>query len=145
MLNIALEYLKSGYSIIPLHKRSKIPVIKWEQYQKKLPTIDEVSYWFSKDVNIAIITGAVSGLVVVDIDENKGGKPQEIYRRFPTQMVAKTGNGYHFYYTHPKWHVDNYAGIKEGVDVRGDGGYVVAPPSVHPNGAIYSWLDEIPW
>lgn len=144
MLVTALEYLKKGYSVIPLHKGSKIPVVKWMEFQKRLPTVDEISDWFSNDCNLGFVTGAISNLVVIDVDTLKGGKAEKIYDRFPTELIAKTGNGYHFYYKHPGWHVDNAVALEDGIDVRGDGGYVVAPPSVHPNGAIYRWLDAIP-
>lgn len=145
MLKQALEYLKQGYSVIPLSKRSKIPAVEWKLYQSRKPTVDEVVKWFEgRELNIGIVTGHVSKLVVIDIDIDKGGKPLEMIDRFPTDMICKTGKGYHLYYTHPGWVVENHVELLTGVDVRADGGYVVAPPSVHPNGAIYSWVDAIP-
>lgn len=146
MLKEALMYLSRGYSVFPLHKKSKIPAVEWAEFQRRLPTVDEVTHWFDKrELNIAIVTGHISKLVVIDVDTIKDGNVEPIYKRFPTELVAKTGNGYHLYYKHPGWTVENRTGIQTGVDVRGDGGYVVAPPSVHPNGATYSWLNEIPW
>jgi hypothetical protein len=145
MIKEALDYVKAGYSIIPLNPRSKIPLVEWREFQTKRPTVDQVSNWFiDHERNIAIITGAVSGLVVVDVDEVRGGKVQELIDRFPTNMIAKTGKGYHLYYSYPGWNVENRVDILPGVDIRGDGGFVVAPPSIHANGTTYSWIDEIP-
>lgn len=139
-LREALRYLSLGYSIFPLHARSKIPAIKWEKYQTEKPSVDEVSKWFSVDRNIAIVTGQVSGLVVMDIDTTRGGEYKPLLEKYHTDMVCKTGKGFHLYYTHPGWTVTNDVDFLPGVDVRGDGGYVVAPPSTHPNGSKYEWL-----
>lgn len=143
MLKEALEYLNRGLSVFPLHIRSKIPAIEWAKYQKERPSEDQVREWFAIDRNIAIATGNVSGLVVIDVDCNKGGNAQLYLDKFPTKMIAKTGKGYHLYYQYPGFHVDNRIGIYPGVDVRGDGGYVVAPPSIHPDGSVYEWVSGI--
>ena len=140
VLREALRYLSLGYSIVPLHARSKIPAIKWDRYQNEKPTVEDVSKWFSVDRNVAIITGFISGLVVLDVDTAKGGEHEPLLEKYPTDMVVKTGKGYHLYYQHPGWHVDNAVEFLPGVDVRADGGYVVAPPSIHPNGSKYEWL-----
>ena len=139
-LREALRYLSLGYSVFPLHNRSKLPAVKWEKYQTEKPTVEEVSKWFSVDRNVAIVTGAISGLVVLDVDTSKGGEHKPLLEKYPTNMVSKTGKGFHLYYIYPGWHVDNAVDFLPGVDVRADGGYVVAPPSTHPNGSKYEWL-----
>lgn len=145
MLKEALDYLKQGYSVIPLHKRSKIASVEWKIYQSRLPTVDELVAWFdNRDVNLGIITGSVSKVVVVDVDEERGGNALAMFNRFSTDMIARTGKGYHLYYKHPGWLVENQVDIQPGIDIRADGGYVVAPPSIHANGTTYSWIDAIP-
>lgn len=143
MLKEALRYLSLGYSVFPLHMKSKIPAIEWAKYQRQKPTVDQLTEWFSVDRNLAIVTGQISGLVVLDVDTTKGGVMESLKERFPTDMVVKTGKGFHLYYQYPGFHVDNRVNMMPGVDVRGDGGYVVAPPSIHPDGSVYKWLEQI--
>ncbi|GAA0734613.1 bifunctional DNA primase/polymerase [Dactylosporangium roseum] len=94
---------------------------------------------------LAVRTGAVSGLVVIDIDPAHGGRVDPVV--MPETACVVTGSGgWHLYYRHPGSAVPCSQGrIDAGVDVRGDGGYVVAPPSVHPRtGRPYRWLDTRP-
>ena len=67
-LNHALEYLERGWSVIPIKPKGKRPAIRWLEYQKRLPTEDEVTQWWTQweDYDIALVTGEVSGVVVVD-------------------------------------------------------------------------------
>ena len=72
-LESALEYLDRGWSIIPIKPEAKRPAIKWLDFQSRLPTEDEVTDWWTKypDYDIAIITGSISGVVVVDCDNEE--------------------------------------------------------------------------
>jgi Bifunctional DNA primase/polymerase, N-terminal len=90
---------------------------------------------------LAIRTGAPSGLVVVDVDTAHGGRI-DLDLMPPTACVATGSGGYHLYYRHPGTPVLNSQGqVAPGCDVRGDGGYVVAPPSLHPaTGRAYRWV-----
>jgi hypothetical protein len=139
----ALEYLEMGFSVIPV-KLDKKPVLpSWVEYQKRKPTRAEVSNWFTGYDNIAgvaIITGAVSGLVVLDLEEGADITGLEI----PHTPTAKTGGGgRHGYFKHPGFQVKNSAKqLGPKIDVRGDGGYVVAPPSISSKGA-YEWLIDL--
>ncbi len=133
----ALEFLAQGYSIIPLRPGEKKPMIPWEEFKSRKPTTEEVHRWFKgTDNNIAIVTGEISGVAVVDCDS-----PEAInyaLERFPSQQRTATRNGQHFWFRHPGKVVRNsvnLGGIK--MDIRGDGGYVVAPGSRHPSGFIY--------
>ncbi len=122
----ALDYLKSGKSVFPCGK-NKRPIIKtWEEYQKRLPTIEEVEKWWTEtpEANIALVTGKISGISVIDCDLGSD------YTQFPKTVTIKTGSGgYHLYY---KYHegLGNKTGIIPNVDIRSDGGYVVAFPSI---------------
>ncbi|GGM43935.1 bifunctional DNA primase/polymerase [Dactylosporangium sucinum] len=94
---------------------------------------------------LAIRTGAVSGLVVVDIDPGHGGTLDPAL--MPETACVVTGSGgWHLYYRHPGTAVLNSQGrLAGGIDVRGDGGYVVAPPSIHPRTARpYRWIGARP-
>lgn len=113
---------------------------------------DQIAAWWKRwpRANIGIRTGAVSGLVVVDVDPAHGGLDslQRLQRRnapLPDTLRVETGSrGAHLYFEHPGGHIRNDAGrrLGPGLDVRGDGGYIVAPPSVHAAGRRYQWLDK---
>lgn len=129
----ALQYLLTdGFSIFPVGKDKK-PLVPWTEYQTRHATEDEVRAWFKKFpyANIGIATGKISGITVVDIDvykENHVGLDI-----FPKTLTVETGNkGFHLYYNyHPGLTIsaEAYPDLP-GVDIRSDGGYVVAPPSV---------------
>jgi hypothetical protein len=113
----------------------KKPLIKWAQYQQNPPDIKEVVRWIKQfpEMQLGIVTGAVSGLVVVDVEF--GGDSNQ----FPPTLTAYTGGrGYHLYYKHPGGVVKNDVRVTKLVDIRGDGGFVVAPPSKSTKGR-YSW------
>jgi len=131
-----LEYLAKGWSVIPVGDDKK-PLIRWEEYQKRLPTKEEIETWWSSwpDANIGIVTGEISNLVVVDIE--KGG---ECEGTTPTVISRTGGGGFHYYYQHPGGVIKNSVkALADKVDIRGDGGFVVAPPSLHKSGNNYRW------
>jgi hypothetical protein len=133
--------------VLPLRPRDKRPLLPWEPLQRLPPKEAEIGEWFERwpEANIGIVTGAVSGLVVIDIDSQHEG--EESLRQLevehgplPHTVEAITGGGgRHFYFAHAGGLVRNRTGLASGVDLRGDGGYVVAPPSVHPSGGTYAW------
>ena len=147
-LAVALTYLAHGWSVVPLRPRDKKPLVRWELYQGKCPSEADVLGWLQQwpDANIGIVTGSTSKLIVLDIDPHHGGDDsfEHIVRRFgrlSATVEARTGGGgWHLYFEHPGYPVRNRVGIRQGIDLRGDGGYVVAPPSVHPSGKRYAWL-----
>jgi len=153
---IALQYLNKGLSVIPLVspsmaspelseedfiKKCKTPLVGWKAYQKRLPTVDEVAGWFDKwpDANIGIITGKVSGIVVFDLDSEHAVEYADNEGGFPETPKVKTGKGYHVYVKHPGFEIRNDVRKELDLDIRADGGYVVAPPSYHGNGNQYTW------
>ena len=97
--------------------------------------------------NIGIATGKVSGIFVLDIDiKNGAGGAESLaelereYGALPSTVEAKTcSGGRHLYFRYPEQGIGCKTGIRKGIDVRGDGGYVVAPPSVI-DGKSYDWL-----
>jgi hypothetical protein len=143
----AQRYLARGWCILPLRARSKRPLVSWEPLQSALPSVEQVVDWFRRwpDANIGIVTGEISNLVVLDIDPKHGGDAslERLERRFgplPTTIEATTGGGgRHLYFAHPGGLTRNRTGLAQGIDLRGDGGYIVAPPSIHPSGRPYAW------
>lgn len=147
---IACGYLGRGWSVVPVKPREKMPLVAWRDYQDRLPTRQEVADWFGRwpDANIGIVTGQVSNLVVLDIDPRHGGDASLNrlalrYDRLPPTLTVQTGGGgRHFYFTalaEPAA-LPSRVGLAEGIDVRAEGGMVVAPPSVHPSGRRYKWV-----
>ena len=120
----------------------KVPVLAWKPYQERLPTEAEIAQWFGAEpMNLAIITGKVSDVVVVDADSPEALR--WVVRRLPyTPWQTQTARGWHCFYRHPGSHVRNRArvetdGGKLAIDVRGEGGFVIGPGSVHATGALY--------
>lgn len=142
-LDAALEYADQGFSVIPVRRDTKRPFVKWEKYQTEPATSEEIYAWWEEfpSANVAIITGAVSGLVVVDADGPTG--QQWIIDNLPrTSVYQKTAKGIHAIYKHPGGDlaIGNRGRLAPEVDVRGDGGYIVAAPSVHESGHVYQWV-----
>jgi hypothetical protein len=143
MMQYALQYLRMGFSVIPLRPKSKEPLIPWQEYQKRKPTEAEIRAWFTSHprANIGLVTGAISNIAVIDLDGTDGLKSgQSLEVVSPATVI--TGKGKQLYYRHSGGNICNAVRKYPGVDVRGDGGYVVAPPSIHPNGKRYRWMNS---
>ena len=144
----AMSYCAAGWSVVPLRRHDKRPLIDWERFQDERASPATVAEWYRRwpDANVGVVTGQISNLVVLDVDPQHGGDAsiEHLQHRFgplPVTVEATTGGGgRHFYFAHPGRLVRNRTGLAQGIDVRGDGGYVVAPPSVHPSGRRYAWL-----
>jgi len=138
IVNDALNYARQGFSVIPVGK-NKIPLIDWKRYQMERASESQIKEWFEKkftNANIGIVTGKISNLIVVDIE--KGGSVQGL----PITKIVKTGGGgWHYYYLY-SIEVGNRTRIRDLVDIRGEGGYVVAPPSTHLSGQQYVWANS---
>lgn len=158
VLEYALRYLAAGWSIAPVRRDGRDPKDwkfpeRWQRYQRTKPTETEVRQWVAGNYmqNIAVITGKLSGLVVVDIDPHKGGTTEGLP---PTGCIAQTGGGgFHFVYKYPQvdHRIQSWAAseketnpLKKGRDVRADGGLIIAPPSKHESGNTYEWIEFNP-
>lgn len=147
MLAAALTYAEAGWSVVPMVPRGKQPLIPWVEFQERCATASEIRAWFKRwpTANIAVVTGAISGIIVIDIDPRHGGEAALLVLEgevgpIPSTMEAKTGGGgRHLYFAYPGRPVGNRVGLRPGIDLRGDGGIVVVPPSVHPSGSRYAW------
>jgi hypothetical protein len=146
-IDTARRYLARGWSLLPLRSHDKRPLVAWEPLQSSHPSAEQVADWFGRwpDANIGIVTGEISNLIVLDIDPKHGGDASldRLERQFgqlpATIEVTTGGGGHHFYFAHPGGLIRSRAGLAQGVDLRGDGGYIVAPPSIHPSGHPYLW------
>ncbi len=126
----AIGYCKKNISVIPVAKDKK-PLIKWQEFQTRRANEQEINKWFKifPDMQIAIVTGKISGLIVVDVD-----KSDIDLSWLPETAIIKTGSGgFHYYYKYCPG-VNNKVRIKDYIDLRGDGGFVVCPPSVNLKG-----------
>ncbi|PMP94044.1 MAG: hypothetical protein C0169_07030 [Thermodesulfobacterium geofontis] len=134
----ALKYLDLNFSIIPIVYKQKKPLISWKKYQGKLPTKEEVLSWFKNEtpLNLAVITGRVSKLVVIDVD-NKDALPD--WLKNTETWIAKTSRGYHFYFRINNEYIPT-AKLAKGIDLKGEGSYVLLPESLHPSGTTYKWI-----
>jgi hypothetical protein len=166
MLSAALGYAARGWPVVPLHtpvdgrcschgasscnSPGKHPRTKNGLKDASVAAL-QIQEWWSKwpEANIGIPTGSISGLLVVDVD-NKNGKCggdnlvalAAGHGGMPSTLTAATGSGEHLFYIYPGMVVKNSAGkLADGVDVRGDGGYVVAAPSLYANGTRYAWRE----
>lgn len=153
-LQYALSYIRFGFSIFPLKPRSKIPLTK-NGFKDATTDVAQVKRWWGEtpSANIGIATGKISGNLFVidfDIDEEKGIDGYHAFLdycrennvQFPDTVISITGRGgYHWYYRSDR-EVGSRTGIIEGVDLRGSGGYVVAPGSIHANGNRYEFEQD---
>lgn len=154
ILQAALNYTREGFTVIPLRGRGgkdaedgKLPLVQWKRWQGKRPTEEIVKNWWQERpmANCGILTGARSGLLVLDID-TEAGKNEAGRQGIPLTAHSCTPRGgeHHIY----RWdtRLDGVATTKvsilEGMDIRGEGGYFVAPPSVGMGGHRYRWNDN---
>jgi Bifunctional DNA primase/polymerase, N-terminal/Primase C terminal 1 (PriCT-1) len=147
-LAAALDYLSRGWSVLPMEPRAKRPLVPWRMLQSKAATASAVREWYRRrpGANVGIVTGRISGLIVLDVDTYHGGADslaalESQHGELPATLESRTGGGgRHLYFRHPGPATMNRTGIRPGLDLRGDGGCVVAPPSIHPNGRRYAWV-----
>jgi len=135
----ALDLWDHGYQVVLVPLKGKHPKIAWAKYQKERVTRETVEEWFQYgDHNLAIITGAISGVVVVDGDSAEACQYIELTCD-ATPMVVTTSKGKHYYFRHPGGKVPNSVRVLDEppVDLRGDGGLVIGPGSTHPSGSTY--------
>ena len=155
----ASYYVGQGLPLFPIWPRKKNPVPDhgYKEWTRDAESVKE--YWDKNPTcNIGMPTGSVSGIVVIDIDvdeERDEDGQRTLYAwekehgELAETLTAITGRGgMHMFYHVSMESIDSTADNTEdkrvGIDIRGDGGYVVLPPSIHPNGNGYEWQDW-PW
>ena len=161
MKSAALGYGAKGWGVLPLHQPkngvcscgkpdcgspAKHPLTT-NGLKDASTNPEQINKWWTRwpDANIGVITGKVSGIVVVDVDPEKGGMEswnelQDIHGRVDTLTAVTGGGGIHLYFQAPAEELKSTAGeMGPGLDTRAEGGYVVAPPSMHISGRRYEW------
>jgi bifunctional DNA primase/polymerase-like protein len=159
---MALKYVEAGYPVLPVHslrggvctcRKAKTCSSPGKHPRTRHGVSDatreakKVRGWWKKwpDANIGIATGRESGILAVDIDPGHGGKEsirelENLYGNLPSGPISQTGGGgWHLIFNHPGHPLSNRVGIADGIDIRADGGYIVAPNSRHLSGLTYKW------
>ena len=148
-LDAALGYAARGWRVVPILPGEKRPALN-DWVNKATTDTDLITEWWEAhpDHGIGLVTGRESGIFVVDIDGEKGAATlrelEAKHGNLPPTFSVKTGGGYHLYFRYPDFEIRNDAAkrLGPGLDIRGEGGQVVAPPTIHPSGEPYRWLDE---
>ena len=140
------EYIDSGWSILPVKPDEKRPYMtNWLQYTRTRPGKQLVSNWFNNltGAGVGLVTGKISGVVVLDVEHWCPTPVDELLKKYPTNMIARSGGGgVHLFYSYPQnvGKISNRVGIFDGADLRADGGFLVLPPTMHPSGNRYEWI-----
>lgn len=152
MLDHIFKLAELGLRIHPLLERNKVPIVtKWTELATTDLTVIEKWSRVNVNCNWGVATGPDSKVFVVDIDPKNGGdveweKITSQQKPFTTWTVKTGSGGYHYYFEYPAKIVVRNRPIAKGVDTRGANGQVVAPPSIHPNGTPYTWVEgKSPW
>jgi putative DNA primase/helicase len=151
LLDAALAYARAGLPVFPC-KLDKTPHIKdWGNAASAVES--QIREWWKRwpDASIGMLTGYLTGRLVIDSDPRHHGDKslgimEELHGPLPDTLEVRTGGGgRHLYFQLRGLNIHNSAGdLAPGVDVRGVGGYVVLPPSPHPSGNRYEWVNENP-
>ena len=148
LMRAALAYAKQGIPVFPC--RGKRPMTT---HGLKDATTDpeQIAEWWTKwpNANIGACTGKASGFWALDVDGDAGRASMGVlvarHGQLPKTCAQKTGSGgYHFYFAANGQEVRNSASqLEPGLDIRGDGGYVIFPTSIHPDtGLPYVWVNS---
>lgn len=149
MIKIARSFIKYGISVIPVSHQGKRPVSDWNEYRQRFATEQELRGWFSAPRNIGVVGGFMSGgLVILDFDTDAPA----VFERFSQRIdisafpVVRTGGGGYHLWLRTGEPIGNkkLARRKDGkvyIESRGEGGYAIAPLSVHPSGGLYEFIN----
>jgi len=142
----ALALAAKGMRVFPCVEHGKEPAIHDNLRRATTDPNTIAGWWSTRDFNVAIATGPDSGIWVVDIDGDEGEgtlrKLEAAFGPLPPTIEAITGKGSHSYFRWPNGTEIRNSQLRQdlpGLEWRGDGGYVLAPPSIHPCGRAYSW------
>ena len=145
MLQLALQWHKHGYSVFPTERGGKRPIVRWSEFRDKQPPLHMVMKWFGEyNFNMSVCCGGVNKLAVVDFDTKFGyykavaNASEELRGIIDKTFKVRTCRGMHVYF---KVETRSRKNSVDKIDVKGEGGYVVTPPSVHPSGGRYEIVD----
>ena len=165
----AQRYVARGFAVVPMHLATggrcscmrpdcpspgKHPRVRWQRFERQAPAAAQVASWWRRwpDASVGVITGTVSRLLVLDVDPRNGGAEtmaalEERGGALPAAPETRTGGGgRHLWFALGAPLASGPLG--PGVDVKADGGIVIAPPSRHASGGVYEWrpgrgLDDV--
>lgn len=134
----ALRYARQGWAVLPVQPRAKAPLTK-HGVKDASTRVEQVEAWWRRWPSANIGLAIPPGLLVLDLDSPEVWQQlAALDYELPATAQADTARGAHFWYRLADA-ARNRVGLLPGLDVRADGGYVLAPPSVHPSGARYRW------
>lgn len=145
----ACKYAQRGWKVFPLTHDSKKPLPGSSGFKDATDDLEAICTW-NDNCNLGIATGSTSGFWVLDIDVKNGANGIETMRGllakykcsgFKTRVARTVSGGFHYFFKMPDYDLRLGAGLLPGIDIRANGGYIVAPPSII-NGNSYSWLKE---
>lgn len=148
LLEAALRYAAEGIIVFPTRPDKKPYILDWGNAASA--NADQIRKWWKRwpSAGIAMPTGDRTGRLVIDLDPRHGADQsvavmEEEYGPLPPTLEVETGGGgRHLHFQLRGLDIHNSAGeLAPGVDVRGVGGYVILPPSFHPNGNRYGWAN----
>ena len=148
LLSAALAYAREGFAVFPLMARGKYPLVSKKEggrgYKDATTEEEVIRSWYAKEpnANIGLVTGGINKVFVLDVDGKQGEKSLddliEKHGPLPETVEVLTGKGRHLYFQLPGERVRCSASrLSPGLDIRAEGGYAVAPPSIHENGNVY--------
>ena len=148
-LSAALDYASRGWSVFPCKPGAKTPITP-NGLKDATTSAEIIKGWWVQNpgANIGIRTGKDSDLVVLDFDVKNNQPGRECFQQLQrdhgtliTRSAKSPTGGFHLYFRHPGGKIGNRAGLLPGLDIRGDGGYILAPPSVI-DAVKYEWTIE---
>lgn len=160
----ALRYVRRGWSVVPVQSigpggcscgqrdctsPGKHPRVAWAPATEEAPGEEQIAEWWRRwpEANVGVVTGTVSDLMVLDVDPRNGGeeslaKLEAELGELPPTLASRTGGGgRHYWYAAPPLPLPN-VDLAPGVELKAEGGMVVAPPSRHASGEAYVWENE---
>ena len=147
MLQDALSYAKAGFPVFPLGVGAKEPAISLRDGGRGMldatTDLNQVQAWWGTNPDWNIGIRPPEGVIVLDVDPRNGGDVESLGEIPPTLCTHTGTGGWHLYYRY----VGKHRGKMHrhpGIDIKGHTGYVVAPPSIHPNGNRYEWFCKDP-
>ena len=147
ILAFALNYLSQGIPAIPSDPKTKIPLVKWTDYQSRLPTQEETISMFRQYPKsmISLVTGKISNLLVVDADSEDAIKTIEdnIPDSIETTIDISPRGGRHYWWLMNGKQWQTKSAVLKNIDIRANGGVIVAPPSRNDSGGQYRWLTDL--
>jgi Bifunctional DNA primase/polymerase, N-terminal len=147
LLDVALALGKAGIAVFPCLYAKKVPAIRGGFYAATTNPAT-IRRWFAGAFprNLAARTGNASGVWVVDVDAIESVKTlEDQHGSLPLTLQSRTSRGRHFWFRTTASPIPSSAGrVAPRVDIKAENGYVITPPSIHPDGVVYEWLNNEP-